>query len=277
MQSRRTIQTPVTVTGVGIHTGADARVTLHPTSSDTAGIRLLRNGQTIPVHHSSVVDTSRCTVLGAEGTTVSTVEHLLSACAGLGVTDLTVEIDGPELPIGDGSAILWADALRESGLVEIGQVPTPTISTLLTVSDVKRGIFLAARPSDHFRALVHIAFDHPLIGAQTAAFEAEGGDYATEIAPARTFGFIEEVEALLKAGLAKGGSFDNAVVVYQDHYSTDLRFPEELARHKLLDLMGDLLLATGGMLPNVDVVAVKPSHRMNAALAAQIAGVVGTK
>jgi UDP-3-O-[3-hydroxymyristoyl] N-acetylglucosamine deacetylase len=272
---RRTIGTPATtVAGVGIHTGAESRVTLRP-GEPGAGIRFRRDGATVPAGYAHVVDTSRCTVLGAGGATVSTVEHLLSACAGLGVTDLTAEVEGPELPIGDGSSLLWADALRESGLTEIGALEPVTLPGLVTVADGKRGVFLAARPSDRFRAVVHIAFDHPLVGVQTAAFDSATDDYAVSVAPARTFGFIEEVEALLKAGLAKGGSFDNALVVYPDRYSAPLRFPDELARHKLLDLMGDLLLATGGVLPRVDVVAVKPSHRANAELAGALAVAAG--
>ena len=269
--NRRTLNASITVSGVGIHTGASGRVVLHPAAFGS-GIAFRREGVTLPANFANVVDTSRCTVLGAEGVTLSTVEHLLSACAGLGITDLLAEVDGPEIPIGDGSAVLWSDAIREAGTTDGDPLTVPTVRETITVSDPKRGSFLAARPSDRFRILTHIAFDHPLVGGQTASFDSGTDDYAVTVAPARTFGFIEEVEALLKAGLAKGGSFENAVVVYPDHYSTPLRFPDELARHKLLDVLGDLLLAGFGTLPNADIIAIKPSHRLNAAFAAQLAG-----
>jgi UDP-3-O-[3-hydroxymyristoyl] N-acetylglucosamine deacetylase len=258
-------------TGVGIHTGADASVRLHPAPFGT-GILFRSGGQEIPAHVSRVVDTSRCTVLGGDGVNVSTVEHLLSAFAGLGVTDAVVEIEGPELPIGDGSASLWVEAIHETGTVEGDSVaPQPLTEPVIVTG--KGGAFIAAYPAAALTLTVAISFEHPLVGTQVARFApTSDGDYASEVAPARTFGFIEEVEALRAAGLAQGGSFDNAVVVYPDHYSVPLRFDNELARHKLLDLMGDLMLSGTAGLPNADIIAVKPSHRLNAAFAARLTG-----
>jgi len=189
-------------------------------------------------------------------------------------------VDGPELPIGDGSAALWVNAVRAAGgtrkIGEGGSAAGRLAEPLLVTG--RGGAFVAAYPSDALRLTVAISFDHPLVGTQVARFDAgRGDDYATEVAPARTFGFIEEVEALRAAGLARGGSLDNAVIVYPDHYSVPLRFDDELARHKLLDLLGDLSLATGGSmpLPAMDIVAVKPSHRLNTELAARLAETVG--
>lgn len=267
-----TVSGSVTVGGVGLHTGAPASVTLHP-APPRSGI-IFRSGSTsIPALAAQVTDTSRCTVLGANGASVSTVEHLLSACAGLGVRDLAIEVSGPELPIGDGSAALWVEALRSAGIEPATEISARVLPEPVVLTG-KDGQFIAAYPSDALRVTVAISFPHPLVGTQVARFEPSRGDnYADQIAPARTFGFIEEVEALLKAGLARGGSFDNAVVVYPDHYSTPLRFENELARHKLLDVLGDLALAGFPNTLGADIIAVKPSHRLNAAFAARLAEV----
>jgi UDP-3-O-[3-hydroxymyristoyl] N-acetylglucosamine deacetylase len=264
-----TVCHPVSVRGVGLHTGAASSIRLRPAEQPGEGIIFRAGEVSIPALAANVTDTSRCTVLGAPGASVSTIEHLLSACAGLGVADLLVEVDGPELPIGDGSAALWVDALREAGVTDNdGSAVELTEPVMLTGKD---GQFIAAYPADTLTVTVAISFPHPLVGTQVARFApSRGDDYARDIAPARTFGFIEEVEALQKAGLALGGSLENAVVVYPDRYSVPLRFPDELARHKLLDVLGDLALGGFPNLPRADIIAVKPSHRLNVAFAARL-------
>jgi UDP-3-O-[3-hydroxymyristoyl] N-acetylglucosamine deacetylase len=179
--------------------------------------------------------------LAKDGVSVQTVEHLLAACFGMGVTDLLVEVDGSELPIGDGSAQLWVDAFKEAGVVCLNE-PAPLFSPTETVTIQDGNALITVAPSDRFTATVTFTTNHPLVGVQTATFDEGTDDFITAIAPARTFGFWEEVSALLAQGLAKGGNFDNALVVFPDRYSSPLRFPDELARHKLLDLMGDLML-----------------------------------
>ena len=261
------------VAGVGLHTGRHAVVDLFPAPPGT-GI-VFRTGETeIAARAENVVDTTRCTVLGKESVRVSTVEHFLSACAGLGVSDLIAEVSGPEMPIDDGSAQIWADVLLQAGIGEIEEARfAPPVSVLRepVIVPGKNGAFVAAYPSDSLRVTVCAAFEHPLVGTQIARFVG-GDEYIADIAPARTFGFIEEIEALQKAGLALGGSLDNALVVYPDHYSRPLRFPNELARHKLLDVLGDLNLAFGGAgVPIADIIAVKPSHTLNVEAARQIA------
>ncbi len=217
----------------------------------------------IPARVSNVCDARRCTVLrGPSGASVATVEHLLSALAGGGITDCLVHVDGPELPIGDGSALIWVDAIRRAGAVDLGPAQAPRALAAPPRRGGGGGAFIAAFPSETLRLTVAIAFDHALVGTQVARFEpARGDEYGEEIAPARTFGFREEVEALRAAGLARGGSAENALVVYEDHYSAPLRFANEFARHKLLDLLGDLALVGGPFA--ADVVAYKPSHRLN--------------
>ncbi len=265
--TRLTLARSVSVEGIGIHTGTHARVTLSPAPFG-AGIVFRSCGVEIPAHVDYVVDTSRCTVLGKDGVTISTVEHLMSAIASIGVGDAYVDVDGAELPIGDGSADLWVDALMDAddvsnGVSDASQTGFAPTSTLRV--DGKNGSYIEARAAKCLSIRVTVQFDHPMVGTQTATFSDcvdNWHDYSIAVAPARTFGFIEEVEALRKAGLALGGSEENAVVVYPDRYSKPLRFPNELAVHKLLDLMGDLALA-GLPLPNLEIVAVKPSHRLN--------------
>lgn len=277
-----TLLREVEVAGVGIHTGAPARVRLLPAPPGTGILFRVATAtgseQDIPARAANVVDTSRCTVLGnpVTGTTISTVEHLLSALAGLGVADLVVEVTGPELPIGDGSALIWVKALEEAGLQGYPQTPAPCLTKRVQVTG-KGGAFVAAYPSDCLRLTVAVSFpDHSLVGTQVARYEA-GSGYEKEVAPARTFGFIEEVEALRRAGLALGGSLDNAVVVYPDRYSAPLRFEDELARHKLLDLLGDMMLCGARALPRMDIVAVRPSHRLNVTFAAALAEQIGAR
>lgn len=268
---RYSLKESVRFSGVGIHTGENATVNLLPADAGT-GIVFRREGTLIPALYENVVDTARCTVLGKGDIRISTVEHLLSACAGGGITDLLVDVNGPELPIGDGSAKIWSDLISQVDRSERGIfAPIPLTEPLHVYG--KGGAFVAMYPSEQFRATVSISFEHPLVATQVARFDGlnDPTKYATEVAPARTFGFIEEVEALLAAGLARGGSFDNAVIVYNDHYSSPLRFSNELACHKLLDLMGDLLLATGETLPVADIIAVKPSHKLNTEAARTLA------
>lgn len=268
--SRQTIARPVTVDGVGLHTGATVKTTLVPATRPGSGVVFRVAGEEIPALATNVCDTARCTVLGHDfGARVSTVEHLLSALAGLGVSDLVVEVDGPELPIGDGSALLWVECLRAAGIIEMGQEAASLTLTEPVLVYGEKGAFVAAYPADAVRFTVATQFDHPLAGTQAARWEPERNQaYADWVAPARTFGFDFEIEALRAAGLARGGTFDNALVIYADHYSSPPRFCDELARHKLLDLVGDLALA--GRPVVADVIAVKSGHRLNVALARRL-------
>lgn len=248
------------VSGIGIHTGQPCRVTLTPGEPGSGIVFHTPQGPVVAAPQ-NVRETVRCTVLEQAGARVSTVEHLLSACAGQGVRDLQIRLDGPELPILDGSAAGWATALPVQPLVF-----RPLTAPVLVTG--RGGAFIACYPAERLSVTVAISFEHPLVGTQVARFQ-EGESYQEQVAPARTFGFIEEVQKLLDAGLAKGGSLDNAVIVYPDRYEPALRFDNELARHKLLDLLGDLYLA--GFLPKADIIAVKPSHGLNTHLAAQLA------
>ena len=266
-RNRRSIQSSASVRGVGLHTGREASLTFRPAVAGS-GILFRRvdmpQQPEIPAHVRFVCATERRTVLGAGDTTIETVEHVLAAVAGLEVDDLCIEVDGPEVPILDGSADPFFSALESAEVVAVaGDVPTLTVSTTLTVQDGDAEY--EARPGPR-SVTVSIEWDHPLIGAQMASFVMSPRTFATELAGARTFGFATEIEALRARGLVKGGHLGCAVVLSDTGVLNGaLRWADEFVRHKTLDLIGDLALAGGRV--DCTVVANRPSHRGNVAFA----------
>ncbi len=268
--SGRARQTPASagaaLSGVGLHSGAGASVRLLPAPSGAGRVfRQAETRQEIAALASNVCDTSRCTRLRSGGWEVQTVEHVLSALAGLGVDDAVIELSGgSEVPALDGSAAPFARAISEAGLR--GQVETVQAITLTQPIYVSEGgSTLIALPSERFSLAVVLDYPrHAYLGTQAAVF-AGADDYASQIAPARTYGFLAEIHALKAAGLGLGASRDNAVVLGAAGYETPLRFVNELARHKILDLVGDLALA--GRPVCAEIVAVRPGHTLNVRLA----------
>ena len=226
--------------------------------------RSVGSGQEIQALAANVSDTSRCTRLKLGGFEVQTVEHVLSALAGLGVDDAVVEINGPEVPALDGSAAPFAAAILAAGLRDQSEGVDP-ITPARPVFVSERGSTLIALPSETLSLTVVLDYPrHAYLGTQAAIFGGMG-DYVSQIAPARTYGFLSEIEALRAAGLGLGASFDNAVVLGETQYETPLRFPNEPARHKLLDLIGDLALV--GRPIWAEIIAVRPGHTLNVRLA----------
>ncbi|MDR0787804.1 MAG: bifunctional UDP-3-O-[3-hydroxymyristoyl] N-acetylglucosamine deacetylase/3-hydroxyacyl-ACP dehydratase [Gemmatimonadota bacterium] len=258
--------------GTGLHTGAPARLRLVPADVQT-GIRFrridLEGSPEIAATVANVVDTDRGTTIGENGHKVHTIEHILSALVAAGVDNVVVELDGPEPPAGDGSARLFTEMIESAGVVE-QDAPAKYIEVAESLSVTERDSSYTVSPASGYEVSVSIRFDHPLIGRQFASYEVDRGVYAREIASARTFGFLSEVEALRSRGLGQGGSPRNAILLtdtglYED---TELRFPDEFARHKVLDVIGDLGLLGARLKANV--VALRPSHRGNVALAREI-------
>lgn len=266
-RARVTLAAPsAVVSGVGLHSGAGASVCLLPAPAGTGLVfRRRLGGQEIPALAANVYDTSRCTRLKSGEFEVQTVEHVLSALSGLGIDDAVIEIDGPEVPAADGSAAPFVELVLAAGVyAQLEQVQPLRLTQPVFVSE--NGCTLAALPSDHFSAAVVLDYPkHSYLGTLAAVFDGASGDYAAQIAPARTFGFLSEIEALRAAGLGLGASYDNAVVLGETQYETPLRFANELARHKLLDLIGDLALT--GRPICAQIVAVKPGHTLNVRLA----------
>jgi UDP-3-O-[3-hydroxymyristoyl] N-acetylglucosamine deacetylase/3-hydroxyacyl-[acyl-carrier-protein] dehydratase len=260
--SRNTITSPTSVEGVGLHLGMSCRLTFRPAPSGT-GIIFRRtdlpNAPTIPAHVDAAVLTERRTQLGNDPISVHTVEHVLAAVGALELDDLVIEMSGPEPPITDGSSKAFMDALHEAGIAsQSGSVQYLELREPVRVVDGEAEY--EAFPADVLDLEVTIEFPHAQIGRQHGRYRISPNGFSTELAAARTFGFVHEVEALRAQGLIKGGSTKNAVVLDEAGVlETTLRWPDEFVRHKALDCVGDLTLA--GARVRARIVAHKPSHR----------------
>lgn len=269
---QRTIATEVRCSGIGLHSGAPVTLTLKPAPANH-GVTFRRvdvaGSREIPAHADYVVDTSLATTLGRDGVRVGTVEHLCAALCGLGIDNLQVELDGPEVPIMDGSAAPFAYLIRTAGIaVQNRPKNFLVVRREVTVRDGDKVASLS--PARQFTVTCTIDFKHPLISDQSYKLEFSDRSFTREISRARTFGFLRDVEALKKAGLARGGSLENAIVV--DDFSIlnpdGLRFPDEFVRHKILDSMGDLFLF--GMPVIGHLRASKTGHALNHKLVTQV-------
>ncbi len=242
---QKTLARPLKFAGIGLHGGRPVAVTIHPAQANQ-GLRFVRadlpGRPQILAHYSRVVETTRATTLGEGGCTLSTVEHLLAALRGLGVDNALIHVEGPELPIMDGSAAPFARLLTETGLRSLPW-PRPHLLIERPVELRAGDQWMRVSPGEP-RITYTIDFPHPLIRRQRYTVPMKPGTFRREIAPARTFGFLKEVEYLQANGLALGGSLDNAVVLDDTGVLNPdgLRFPEECVRHKILDAVGDLAL-----------------------------------
>jgi len=267
MHSQHTLKDVFEFEGVGLHTGAQASVRVRPqVAGSGVRFRLDDGAVSFPAHAGYVVETRRATVLGSGDRTVSTVEHLLAALFAMGVDNAAIDVDGPEIPVMDGSSAAFAEAIAKVGLVD--QHTPRSIFTIEQPIVVRDGdALLSISPAKEFR--IRFAVDYaPPIGAQFIDAAIDPDYFIREIAPARTFGYLHEVEALRSAGLARGGSLDNALVFAPGGPLTPLRWHNEVVRHKVLDLIGDFSLLGGW--PNLDVVSVKSGHRLHARAANEL-------
>jgi UDP-3-O-[3-hydroxymyristoyl] N-acetylglucosamine deacetylase len=254
-----TLRDTIEFEGIGLHTGLPARVAVRPAKAASGLSFRLDGAVTIPAHAEYVTDTRRATVLGSGERSVSTVEHLLSALAGMGVDNALIDVEGPEIPVLDGSALPFAQAIAAVGtsaLAEPRRRYVPAAPAYFRDGDK----LLIVLPASELRVKVAVAFDAP-VGAQFFDGEVTPEVYLREIAPCRTFGFASEIEALRQAGLARGGSLENAVVFAADGPLQPLRFPDEPVRHKVLDLIGDFALL--GAWPQAEIVAFKGGHTLH--------------
>lgn len=249
-----TLASDVVLTGTGVHTGAPASLVLSPAEADT-GLRFLlpdgsEEGIEIAADFRCVAGTTLCTVLSdGNGASVATVEHLLAALKGLCVDNALIEIDSGEVPIMDGSAEPFVDAIDEVGLVEL-DAPRRFLKVLKPVRVEDGASWGELLPHNGFRLDVEIDFDSTVIGSQRLEVEVNPGTFRRELARARTFGFMKDVERLWAAGMALGASLDNTVAIGEDRVINPdgLRYPDEFVRHKALDAIGDLALAGAPLL-----------------------------
>jgi len=267
-----TLQDHVAVAGIGVHSGAPATLTLHPAEVDT-GIVFLRcrtDGQPdreLSANFRSVTATEFATVLGDHnGPAVSTTEHVLAALQALGVDNAVVEVDGPEVPIMDGSAAPFVQAIDQAGIVTL-PASRRYIQVLKPVRVVKGDSYGELRP--HLRGLrveTEIEFDHPLIGRQRFAVDVEPDLFRRELARARTFGFMRDVAKLWSAGYALGASFENTVVIADNRVLNPegVRFADEFVRHKAVDAIGDLALSGAPLIGAYR--SVRGGHKLNHAV-----------
>lgn len=244
MRLQRTIKQEVSFAGIGLHTGSHVTVKLKPSPRDT-GIVFYRNDKNLMIRADvgAVVDTAFATSLGYNGTRIKTVEHILAAASGLGIDNLIIELDGSEIPILDGSSTELIDIILRGGIAKQGKKrPYLRITKPVFFDDGHSEI--AAFPYDGRKLTCRIQFNHHLLGEQKLSIDLNEETFAREVAPARTFGFVKDVEYLRANGLAKGGSLDNAVILGEDGVlnKSGLRFKDEFVRHKILDFIGDISL-----------------------------------
>ena len=245
--AQTTIRTETSLSGVGLHTGNESKITFRPAPANT-GIRFFRTDlpgtPMIPARLGFVVATVRGTNLGLHEAKVHTVEHVLSACTGLGLDNLDILVTANEPPIMDGSAMPFLRALLQAGIQDLG-APKRTLHFEGEVSYASGAAKYRAVPADHFEIQATLIHDHPMLPKCTLTVRIDPQSYVSELASARTFCFEHEVAYLRSQGLAQGGSLDNAIVIAKDKFLTNtegLRFPDEFVRHKVLDLVGDLTL-----------------------------------
>ncbi len=267
---QKTLKTPIGCTGVGLHTGAKVSMTLHP-AAPGSGIVFRRtdlsgDAAIIPATWRNVVDTQLCTAIGnAQGGRVGTIEHLMAALYGCEIDNAVVELDGPEVPVMDGSAAPFVFLIECAGVVDQAAVRR-AIEVRREVSVVEGECRLTLSPPTARRGLsldFEIDFGTNAVARQTCRLDVASGVFKADLARARTFGFAHEVDRLRAAGLARGGSLDNAVVIHGDRILNDdgLRFDDEFVRHKMLDCVGDLYLAGAPLLGTVT--ASRSGHRHN--------------
>ncbi|MBI9079149.1 MAG: UDP-3-O-acyl-N-acetylglucosamine deacetylase [Pseudodesulfovibrio sp.] len=260
-----TIHKTVRCTGIGLHSGKQVELVLRPATDDTGILFSLRNGSGstfLTPSPSLVVETGLATVLGDGRETVATVEHLLAAVSGMGIDNIHIEVMGRELPIMDGSAASFVYLLKQAGVRKLNK-PRHVMAIKKFVDFEQNGKFIKARPYNGFRVDYTIDFAHPLIGRQQMELEITPENFTKEIAKARTFGFLKEVDYLHANGLALGGSLDNAIVL--DEYGVlnadGLRFKDEFVRHKLLDFVGDMAVFGASIQGHFEVFA--SGHALN--------------
>lgn len=262
-----TLKTSIHFEGIGLHTGVNCRVDIHPVEADH-GVVFLNNGVRIPAVAEYVVDTSRGTTIGVDGQRVTCIEHLLAALAGAGVDNCLCAVEGPELPAMDGSAYPLVELIASVG--KTLQQRDRKVFRLDKAEAVSKGdATLTGVPAQTgFEVSYLLRYNHPMIGVSTLSFNGEGEGFPREIAPARTFGLAAEAEWLRANGLALGAGEHNAIIVYDSEVRPELRFPNEFVRHKILDMLGDLALTGGAIVGKFSGVAT--GHWANVEMARRL-------
>jgi UDP-3-O-[3-hydroxymyristoyl] N-acetylglucosamine deacetylase len=270
---QQTIRRSVTLEGIGLHSGKPARITLSPAPPDSGIVFSVgHDGPPVPAAPESVVDSHYATTIGRNGSRIQTVEHLMAATAGLGIDNLAVQVDGTEVPAVDGSAKPFVGLLHAAGRTAQSPRRRPiTIRQPIHVGGGNRWIEIV--PAPELRISYTLDNDHPAIGTQVLSCVPTEESFVNEFAPARTYGFLKDLGAMRKHGLALGGSLDNAIVVGKRGTLNGLRYRDEFVRHKVLDLIGDLALLGRPILGHV--IARNAGHGLNFDLVVEIQRALG--
>jgi len=270
MSVQRTLRRSTTCAGIGLHSGSKVTLSLRPAPADF-GIRFRRadlGGLEVPATADHVGGINYATGLSRDAVKVDTVEHLLAALVSLGVDNAIVELNSPEVPIMDGSAAPFIYLIQEAGVRAL-TAPRKFLKVLRPITLSRGDKRIALYPSDHFKVTYSIAYDHPLLRHQSRTLRITETSFVEEIAAARTFTFLKEVEQLRKQGLALGGSLENAIVVGETGVLNHaLRFDDEFVRHKILDVIGDMALLGHPIIGHL--VAHRGGHGLHTAFAAQV-------
>ena len=270
MHAQRTIRRSISCAGIGLHSGNKVTLSLKPAPANS-GIRFRRSdlgGLEVPATIQHVGGNKLATGLTRDTVRVDTVEHLLAALVSLGVDNAVVELNSPEVPIMDGSAAPFIYLIQEAGLKAL-PATRKYLKVLRPLSIARGDKRIALYPSDHFKVTYSIAFDHPLLRHQSRTIRMSEDAFVDEIAPARTFGFLKEVEMMRQQGLALGGSLENAIVIGDTGVLNNaLRFEDEFVRHKILDVIGDMALVGYPLIGHL--VAHRGGHALHTEFAAKV-------
>jgi UDP-3-O-[3-hydroxymyristoyl] N-acetylglucosamine deacetylase len=270
MSAQRTLRRAISCAGIGLHSGRKVTLSLKPAPVDS-GVRFRRSdlgGVEVPAQAHHVGGINYATGLSRDAVRVDTVEHLLAALVSLGVDNAVVELNSPEVPIMDGSAAPFVYLIQEAGVKRL-DAPRRYLKVTRPISLTRGDKRIAIYPSDHFKVTYSIAFDHPMLRHQSRTIRMTADAFVDEIAPARTFTFLKEVEMLRQQGLALGGSLENAIVIGDTGILNNaLRFDDEFVRHKILDVIGDMALVGHPIIGHL--VAHRGGHALHTAFAAQV-------
>lgn len=269
---RKTLNAPVAIEGIGLHSGIYTRVELRPTSagSGLAFVRSDLDGLRIPAHQSNTTALDYATSVGRDDVSIGTVEHLLAAIVAAGITDLDIVVDGTEVPIIDGSALPFIHLIEAAGTRELDATIEPIrIRETIEVRDGDKFVRIEPTRGNHLQIRYNVDFAHPAIGKQSMKLELNAESFTKKVAGARTFGFLRDVEKMRAAGLARGGSVENCIVL-DDHRVINgaLRYTDEFVRHKVLDLVGDLALLGRPLLGEIS--ASRAGHALHSRFVAAI-------
>lgn len=272
LQKQRTLKTEVSYTGIGLHSGREVHATLKPAPEDTGIVFVRKDLSSEPQIHAkaqNVTSTLRATTVEENGNKVFTIEHLMSAFHAHRIDNAYVELDSEEPPVADGASLVFFELMAKAGIVEQARDRREiVIDKVYRIDDEKTGRFVMVLPYDGFRVSFTSLNPHKLIGVQYEDFHVDEAVYHKEIAPARTIAYEKEIQALREMGLGLGGSLENVIVYNDEGWLNPLHFEDELVRHKILDVIGDLRLA--GIIRG-HVIAVASGHALNTQLAKQIA------